>query len=104
MGHLAGKDVYYKLGKKIDNLSIRTPMNKTFYLLLKKLYTEEEADLIIKMPYKFSSLSKLQKITKIDNLKLKKILDKLCNKGLVLDFLINDEYQYNINPINTGNI
>ncbi len=44
MGHLVGKDVYRKLGRKIDGLTVRAPWNETLYKILKELYTEEEAD------------------------------------------------------------
>ncbi len=30
MGHMNGKDIYRKLGKKIDNLTIKTPWTETF--------------------------------------------------------------------------
>ena len=50
MGHLVGKDLYRKLGKKIDGLSMRAPWNEAFYNILKALYTPEEAEVVIKMP------------------------------------------------------
>ena len=50
MGHMVGKDLYRKLGKKIDGLIMRAPWNDTLYQILKELYTEEEAEVIIKMP------------------------------------------------------
>ena len=56
MGHLAGKDTYRKLGKKIDGLTCRAPWNDTLYKILKELYTSEEAEFIIKMPYSLASL------------------------------------------------
>ena len=36
MGHVAMKDVYTKLGDKIDNLHVRVPMNETFYEILNR--------------------------------------------------------------------
>ena len=50
MAHMAGKDVYRKLGKKIDNLTMRTPWNETFHAILKELYSREEADVVVRMP------------------------------------------------------
>ncbi len=50
MGHMVGKDVYRKLGKKIDGLAVRVPWTDSFYEILKELYTTEEADLIVKIP------------------------------------------------------
>jgi len=37
-------DVYRRLAKKIDGLTLRTPWNETFYSILKELYMGEEAD------------------------------------------------------------
>ena len=37
MGHAAGKDVYRRLGIKIDSLTFRAPWNETFHALLKEL-------------------------------------------------------------------
>ena len=34
MGHLAGKDIYNKLGRKVDQLALRAPMNDAFYGML----------------------------------------------------------------------
>jgi hypothetical protein len=47
MGHLVGKDVYRQLGRKIDGVGMRAPWNDAFYAILKELYTEEDAELII---------------------------------------------------------
>ena len=68
MGHLVGKDIYRKLGKKIDNLTLRAPWNKEFYHILKALYSEEEADIVVKMPFGLSNFELVSKITKYEQL------------------------------------
>ncbi|MBS1126442.1 MAG: 4Fe-4S ferredoxin [Nitrospirae bacterium] len=50
MGHVVGKDIYRRLGVKIDNLTFRTPWNETFPALLKELFEPEEANLVVRMP------------------------------------------------------
>ncbi|MCP4703991.1 MAG: 4Fe-4S ferredoxin, partial [candidate division Zixibacteria bacterium] len=50
MGHMVGKDLYRKLGKKIDNSTTRAPWNETFYKILKELYSSDEAELAVRMP------------------------------------------------------
>jgi len=50
MGHVVVKDIYAKLGKKIDNQHVRAPMNDAFYEILKELYSVEAADVVVKMP------------------------------------------------------
>jgi len=39
MGHINRKDIYRELGKKIDGLTVRTTLNKTFYDILNELYS-----------------------------------------------------------------
>jgi len=102
MGHMTGKDIYRNLGKKIDNLTMRAPWNETFYAILRELYSTEEADVVIKMPYGLNKFNKIEKITKCEGSKLRKILESLCSKGLVMDLLIQDEYCYMISPIMVG--
>lgn len=102
MGHMTGKDIYRNLGKKIDNLTMRAPWNETFYAILRELYSTEEADVVIKMPYGLNKFDKIEKITKCEGSKLRKILESLCSKGLVMDLLIQDEYCYMISPIMVG--
>ncbi len=63
MGHIVGKDIFTRLGTKIDRLEMRTPMNEEFYSILKELYTPEEAELIIKMPYGLQTLGRIAEIT-----------------------------------------
>jgi Pyruvate/2-oxoacid:ferredoxin oxidoreductase delta subunit len=102
MGHLAAKDMYLQLGEKVDNLHVKAPMNETFYNLLKELYSEEEAEVVIKMPYVFSSSERISKLTKIEKSKLKRILDSLCLKGLVMDICLGGQFRYMPSPLFVG--
>ena len=102
MGHTAGKTLYRKLGKKIDNLSMRTPWNETLYSILSELYTPVEADLLVKMPYGLSRFDRIAKTTKYEKSKLRSILESMCCKGLVIDLLIHDEFHYMPSSMATG--
>ncbi len=102
MGHLVGKDIYLQLGKKIDGGTFKTPMNEQFYAILKELYSYEEADLIVKMPYSLSSFNKIQRITGIENNKLKILLNSACSKGLIVDMKIKEKYLYIVSPLAVG--
>jgi ferredoxin len=103
MGHLVGKEALYReLGKKIDGLTVKVPWNENFHAILKELYTVEEADLIVKMPYRLSDFNRIQKITKIDETKLRKLLAGLCAKGLIIDVEIKGDCLYMISPIVVG--
>jgi ferredoxin len=102
MGHLVGKDIYRKAGKKIDGLSTRAPWNETLYAILKELLFTEEADVFIKMPYVLSTLDRIAKVTKVEKTKLRKVLDSLTSKGLVADFWLQGEYRYMPSPLMIG--
>ena len=102
MAHMAGKDVYRKLGKKIDNLTMRTPWNKTFHAILRELYSQEEADVVFKMPYGLANLDQIEKTTKYERSRLQRILDDLCSKGLVMDLWVHGEFRYMVAPLVIG--
>ncbi len=102
MGHLAGKDVYRALGEKIDGLTVRAPWNATFRALLEELYSAEDAELIVKMPYGLSRLERLERVTGIDRPRLERQLESLCHRGLVLDLCIRDTWYYGPSPMVIG--
>lgn len=77
--------VYRSLGRKIDNLTVRVPWNETFRSILKELYTPEEAEVAVGMPYTLSTLDRIARVTGIGQTRLQGLLDQLSNKGLVLD-------------------
>ena len=102
MGHIDSKGIFRKLGRKIDNLPLRAPWNEAFYELLKGLYSEKEADVLVKMPYGLSDLNRVAKVTKYESSELQKILEGLCLKGLVMDLWANNTYHYMPSPIMIG--
>lgn len=102
MGHLVGKDVYRRLGKKVDNLTMRAPWNETLHAILKELYSPEEAELVVTMPYGMSSLGRLVRMTGIDEARLLPLLEGACDKGLVVDLLVGGKMHYTPSPIVIG--
>jgi Pyruvate/2-oxoacid:ferredoxin oxidoreductase delta subunit len=102
MGHLVGKDIFRSLGSKIDGLEMRTPWNDKLYAVLKELYSAEEADVIVRMPYGLSSLEELEKATRLEKNELRRLLDSLTAKGLVMDLWMNEAYRYTPSPMVVG--
>ena len=102
MGHLGPKEAYLRLADKINTMPCRAPRNETLYKILKELYSPEEADVVARMPYGLSDLERVAKITEHEPERLKKLLDGLCNKGLVMDIFVNDRYQYTPSPMVIG--
>ncbi|EEG77057.1 ATP-binding protein [Dethiobacter alkaliphilus] len=102
MGHLVGKDVYRKLGSKMDSMQVRVPWNEKLYEILKELYTPEEAEVYCKMPYALSSLDKIARVSGLDTEFLEKTLYSLCSKGLVIDIWVKGKYRYMPSPMVIG--
>ncbi|MDM8001696.1 MAG: 4Fe-4S binding protein [Bacteroidota bacterium] len=96
--------LYRKLGEKIDNLYVRAPWNETWHSILKELFTTEEADVVVKMPYTLSTLERISKATGVSPTHLQGILESLCAKGLIMDLWNEDlgQYFYMANPIAIG--
>ncbi|MBU0970867.1 MAG: 4Fe-4S binding protein [Proteobacteria bacterium] len=102
MGHLGGKEVYKKLWKKLDNLPYRVNYTRTFHEILERLYTREEADVAVKMPYVLSPLDAVARATGYDPEPLKGILESMCGKGLVIDLWVQNQYHYLLSPLIVG--
>ncbi|MHB8834471.1 MAG: ATP-binding protein [Candidatus Methylomirabilia bacterium] len=102
MGHIVGKDIYRNLGAKVDNITIRAPWNEKFRALLTALYTPEEAELVVRMPYGLSDIDRVAGIARVERGRLEGLLDGLCEKGLVLDLEIEGVRRYAPNPLMIG--
>jgi hypothetical protein len=102
MGHLAGKDLYRQLGKKIDGLTVRAPWNEALYAMLRELYSEEDARLVVQMPYGLSPLRRVERVTGLPRSQLQNQLESLCQRGLVMDLCIGDRTYYAPSPMVIG--
>jgi ferredoxin len=102
MGHRVGKSLYRELHRKIDGLSMRAPWNETFHAIVKELYSEEEADVIVKMPYGLSPLKRIALLSGRDEKRLSEVLNGLANKGLVIDICREDTAYYMPSPMVIG--
>jgi ferredoxin len=102
MGHLVGKDVYRALGRKLDGTPTRTPWNEQLRAILEELYTPEEARLVAGMPFGFSSIARLEKVTGTPRAELEHRLESLCPRGLVMDIRVRGEYYYALSPMVIG--
>jgi len=102
MGHLTGKDLYGRLGQTIDSLDMRAPWNEHLSNILRELYTDEEAELIVRMTYAPATFKRLLRVTGYPEVKLRTLLERLCQKGLVMDLWIEGEYRYWISPLMIG--
>lgn len=96
--------IYRRLGRKINNLTVKAPWNGTLYAILKELYAPEEAELLVKMPYTLSTLDRIAHTTGLEKTHVHTTLKKLCEKGLVIDVWNerNNQYHYMPSPLLIG--
>jgi ferredoxin len=102
MAHGNVKDVYRKLGKKIDALPTRAPWNEDFYAVLTELFTPLEAEVLIAMPYSLADFERVARTTKMDRAQVRLTLDSLCGKGLVVDIEMKGKVLYMPAPLAVG--
>ena len=102
MGHLASKDIYRQLGTRLDQSPVRTPWTPIFRQLVETLYSPAEAQLVVRLPYRPSTLTRIARMTGEAEQTLRPLLEGLCAKGLVLDIWNGTEYQYMVSPIVIG--
>jgi ferredoxin len=102
MGHLVGKDVFRRLGRKLDGLEIRVPWNEKLYAVLKELYSAEEAELVVRMPYGLSTIHEMERASGHDTATLRRLLGEMTRKGLVMDLWVGGEYRYTPSPMIVG--
>jgi ferredoxin len=98
MNHEVEKNIYRRLGQKIDSLTVKAPWNETFYSILKELYTVEEAEIIVNMPYSLSNLERIARATRVNRTRLSGILENLGKKGLIIDVWNDNEGQFYYMP------
>jgi ferredoxin len=102
MGHLVGKDLYRQLGRRLDQAPVRTPWTPVFGELVAALYSPAEAQLVIRLPYRPSSMARIARLTGEAGITLRPMIEGLCAKGLVLDIWDGTEYRYMVSPIVIG--
>jgi Na+-translocating ferredoxin:NAD+ oxidoreductase RNF subunit RnfB len=102
MGHSAAKDIFRRVGHKLDNLHVRCSWNDDLKALVKAVFTEDEAEIFVRLPYVFSDMTRIRKITGLPDKRLHELLDNLCGKGLVIDVWVRDRYYYMPSPLLIG--
>lgn len=102
MGHGVGKDIYRQLAKRLDQAPMRTPWTPVFQELIKSLYSPEDAALVICLPYRPTALERIVRLTGKGEAELRRQLDSLCHRGLVIDIWDGAVYRYMVSPIVIG--
>jgi len=102
VGHIVGKDIYRKLGRRLDQAPVRTPWTPVFRELVESLYSRPEAEVVSRLPYRPSSLARIARMLGEPESALLPMIEGLCTKGLVLDIWDGRQYLYMVSPIVIG--
>ncbi|NLW80173.1 MAG: 4Fe-4S binding protein [Desulfovibrionales bacterium] len=102
MGHISSKDIYRKLGRRLDQAPVRTPWTPVFRELVESLYSRAEAEFVARLPYRPSTLPRISRMLGEPEDALRPMLDGLCAKGLVIDIWDGGHYLYMVSPIVIG--
>ncbi|WP_094604010.1 Ion-translocating oxidoreductase complex subunit B [Sporomusa silvacetica DSM 10669] len=104
MGHIvnAKEEVYRALAERLNRNPIGAPVNEDLLAILYRLYTESEAMVGSKFPIIPMTLDSIAGITGIKQAELKKTLDNMANKGLVVDIPRRDGIYYILAPMVIG--
>lgn len=103
MGHIRnGHGVYGRLQKRLDRFPVGAPPAEALYKILKNLYTEEEAEIGARMPIRFTDLAGISRRTGKSPEALRPVLERMADKGLVMDFERHGKTTYILSPTLLG--
>jgi len=103
VGHIHnGKGAYGRLQKRLDRFPIGAPPAEALYEILKRLYTEEEAEVGARMPIRFADIEGVARRTGKSPIELRPILHRMADKGLVMDFEHKGKFTYILSPTVLG--
>ena len=98
MGHLTSKDAYKNLEDRINWFTQGAPASATLTKILEVLFTEKEARQVAMLPIRPFNLKKAASVWGTTEAKAEKLLDHLCEKGLMVDSYHNGVRQFVLPP------
>lgn len=102
MGHLTAKGAYQNLVRRINKFPQGAPPSEALYRILELLFSEDQAALVARLPLRPFELPTAARIWKKTEAESHKILDELCDKGLMLDIDRHGRSQYVLPPPMAG--
>ena len=85
MGHLTSRDAYKNLEDRLNWFTQGAPSSETLTKILNVLFTEKEAKWVARLPIRPFTLKKAAQLWGTSEAKAEKLLDHLCEKGLLVD-------------------
>ena len=94
--------MYDQLADYLNAMPVGAPKTAELMEILKIVYTEEEAELAVKLPFLPMTLDALADRTGMDEAKLESMLKSMVKKGIVFEELGADEPLYRLLPTVVG--
>jgi len=95
-------DAYLALAEHLDEMPMGAPMSDELMEILHILYTPEEAELAVKLPFAESTLEGLSGMTGMPVEELDPMLDAMVAKGTVFKLMMGGEMKYRLLPTIVG--
>jgi Pyruvate/2-oxoacid:ferredoxin oxidoreductase delta subunit len=102
MGHLSIQKPYLDLQERLHKNPVGAPPSEELFEILRLRFTEEEAEIAARMPMAPAPLEKLSKRMGQDPERLAPKLERMSEKGLVMDFITNGKAFYMLAPTVIG--
>jgi ferredoxin len=102
MGHIAIKEEYGRLQRRLEGAAVAAVESAVLYDILSMLFSPEEASIAARMPYGFASTGRLARMLKIPADDLAPRLTAMAAKGLVFDIERKGRSYWFLNPLVIG--
>jgi NAD-dependent dihydropyrimidine dehydrogenase PreA subunit len=102
MAHHTGSSVYERFSQRINKFPQGAPPSKSWYKILKILFSEKEAELLSLIPLKPFKLKQAAAIWNKSEAETQGILNALAERGNILDLESNGERTYLLPPPMAG--
>lgn len=102
MAHASVSSSYHQLVDRINRFPQGAPPSDLLFAILKMLYSEKEADYVSLLPIKPFGVKKAARIWKVNESKAHGILDRLADRGLLLDLMDGSKQLYVMPPPMAG--
>jgi ferredoxin len=102
MAHHILKSGYRKLSQRLNRFPQGAPASDLLFRILEMLFDPEEARLVSLLPLRPFSLKKAARCWKMTPIRTRRILDRLCDRGLLVDIQQHDQTLYCLPPPMAG--
>jgi ferredoxin len=102
MSHTSLKSGYSDLVDRLNRFPQGAPASETLYKILKILVSEEEAQMVAKLPIKPFSAEQASRILKMELIKTRQALDELAERAILVDTEHQGKITYTLPPPMAG--